>query len=196
MPRRGLFIIAATALAVSGGLLYVVLQTESGGMYFVVDVVDEKFTVFVLNPETIRLAKDNLQGLNGMHPSGELARGDGGFNKPWSWHLKPETVRMVEISTEVCDATPSMVEADLDYWVATVKYFCPLGAKIVAASPTIPPLVMSMSPVLGFPFPKLSSVSDTLTQLYHINSNGKIRDATKLFGAGNGSRDTKPKPRL
>jgi len=80
-----------------------------------------------------------------------------------------------------------MVEADLDYWVATVKYFCPWGAKIVAASPTIPPLVMSMSPVLGFPFPKLSSVSHTLTQLYHINSNGKILNATKVFGAGDGN---------
>jgi len=80
-----------------------------------------------------------------------------------------------------------MVEADLDYWAATVKYFCPLGAKTVAASPTIPPLVMSMSPVLGFPFPKLSSVSHTLTQLYHINSNGKILNATKVFGAGDGN---------
>jgi hypothetical protein len=32
---------------------------------------------------------------------------------------------------ELCDGRPSMVEADLPYWLGTVKRFCPWGAKVV-----------------------------------------------------------------
>jgi len=32
---------------------------------------------------------------------------------------------------ELCDGTPSQVEAKLDYWLETVQRFCPWSAKIV-----------------------------------------------------------------
>ncbi len=62
---------------------------------------------------------------------GTLARGDGGFNMPWSWHLLPKTVEVADFTIELCDGRPSMVEADLDYWVDTVKQFCPWGGRLV-----------------------------------------------------------------
>lgn len=92
----------------------------------------------MIDPEATRLALENMEGKNMMHPQGDLALGDGGFNKPWSWHLIPETVRMVEISMELCDGRPSMVEANLTYWVSTVKSYCPWGAKIISASANNP----------------------------------------------------------
>ncbi|MGQ0767501.1 MAG: BP74-related protein [Gemmatimonadota bacterium] len=64
--------------------------------------------------------------------SGELVAGDGGFNMQWGWHLRPSTVETPDLSIELCDGRPSMVEADLPYWIGTVRRFCPWGARVVA----------------------------------------------------------------
>jgi hypothetical protein len=137
--RRKLVLITGiiiVALVMGGWVFY--LTSQVGGMYFVVDVVGERFTMFVVDQETIKEALANMNGLNTMHPIGVLDFGDGGFNKPWGWHYKPETVKMTDFSTEVCDAEPHFVEENLDYWVNTVKYYCPWSARIVAASQSIP----------------------------------------------------------
>ena len=62
-----------------------------------------------------------------LHTSTPLRRGDGGFNAPWSWHLDPAETRFVEAAIEVCDGTPSYVEAHL----AEFPTYCPWGARIV-----------------------------------------------------------------
>jgi len=120
------------ALAAAIFLLYFGgLGQGNEGQYFVVDVQGEKFTLLVTDPEAIRQAVENLEGKNRMFPVGRLVRGDGGFNAPWSWHLDPSSVRMAEYSIELCDGRPSQVESELDYWVDTVKYYCPWSARIV-----------------------------------------------------------------
>jgi hypothetical protein len=128
--------IVILVLVAGGSYLY--LANGEGGMYFVVDVVGERFIMLVVNPEAIKDALDNMNGLNNMHPIGVIAFGDGGFNAPWGWHYKPETVTMTDFSTEVCDAEPHFVQENLDYWVNTVQYYCPWSAKIISASRSIP----------------------------------------------------------
>jgi hypothetical protein len=93
----------------------------------------ERFIIYVTDPETIRLALENMEGKIACSRWG-LARGDDGFNKPWSWHLRPETVRMVEVSIELCNGTPSFVESELDYWLETVRSYCPWRGRIIAAA--------------------------------------------------------------
>lgn len=63
-----------------------------------------------------------------LFPSGSIAAGNGGFNHPWSWHFVDAT--LVETATELCDGRPSFVEADLNYWLNTVKCFCPWGGYV------------------------------------------------------------------
>jgi TusA-related sulfurtransferase len=99
---------------------------------FTIDAVGERFTVVATDPETIRLLTENYEGKNGMHVTGVLVRGDGGFNSPWPWHLDPDTVRMAEISIELCDGRPSLIEEDLDYWLDTVGNYCPWSSKVVS----------------------------------------------------------------
>jgi hypothetical protein len=99
---------------------------------FTIDVVGERFTVIATDPETIRLLTENYEGRNSMHVSGMLVRGDGGFNSPWPWHLDPDTVRMAEISIELCDGRPSLIEEDLEYWLDTVGNYCPWSSKVVS----------------------------------------------------------------
>ena len=94
---------------------------------FVVSVADETFVMRVRDPETIRLALENIERRNQRFPIGPLRRGDGGFNAPWSWHFDPAEVRMTELAIEVCDGRPSYVEAHL----ADFPTYCPWGARVI-----------------------------------------------------------------
>lgn len=132
--HRRLVIIVLLVSVIIAAFYFAESYMEPRGKYFLVDVNGERFVIYVIDADTIRLALENMEGKNDMFPMGELARGDGGFNKPWSWHLKPETVRMVEVSIELCDGTPSFVENELDYWLETVKSYCPWRGRIIAAA--------------------------------------------------------------
>jgi hypothetical protein len=103
---------------------------SSASADFVVAVGAETFVLRLTDPETIRLARERLAGGNSRFPLGPLRRGDGGFNAPWSWHLDPAETRMVEVAVEVCDGTPSYVEAHQ----ADFPTYCPWGARITAES--------------------------------------------------------------
>jgi hypothetical protein len=102
------------------------------GALFRVEVSGESFHVSVVDEAAIAEAERRIQEEDGLAiVIGTLARGHGGFNQPWSWHMLPMTVQVADISIEVCDGRPSMVEADVDYWVDTVKQFCPAGGRLV-----------------------------------------------------------------
>jgi hypothetical protein len=95
---------------------------------FVVSVAGETFVLRATDPETIRLARENLEGRNPRFPIGRLNRSNGGFNAPWSWSLDPDDVRMTEVAIEVCDGRPSYVEGHLsDY-----PTYCPWGARVIS----------------------------------------------------------------
>lgn len=95
---------------------------------------EESFVVETRDPSFIAAARAQLrlaESQRTQFPSGTLERGDGGANAPWSWHFGDD-VQLVELSIELCDARPSMVEASIDYWVGTVKRFCPWAAFVFA----------------------------------------------------------------
>jgi hypothetical protein len=98
---------------------------------FLVAVGQETFLFRSTDPETIRLATESFAGRNRFFPLGPLRAGDGGFNAPWSWHLDPAETRLVEAAIEVCDGTPSYVEAHR----ADFPTYCPWSARIVAIRP-------------------------------------------------------------
>ena len=101
------------------------------GQYFTVQVAAEQFTMLVTDPATIQLALDNLNGKNQMHPNGRIMTGNGGFNHLWNWHFVPDSVRMVEVSVEVCDGLPSYVNSHINDFMAVG--YCPWSAKIIKA---------------------------------------------------------------
>ncbi|MCK6432946.1 MAG: hypothetical protein HUU30_18490 [Burkholderiaceae bacterium] len=65
-----------------------------------------------------------------LFPAGPIAAGNGGVNLAWGWHYSDAD--LAEMSIELCDGRPSMVQADLVYWLGTVKRFCPWGAYVHA----------------------------------------------------------------
>lgn len=98
---------------------------------FIVEVSGESFRVEVATAQQAQEFRSRLQsGARGVI-SGELLQGSGGFNTPWRWHLDPATVHAADFAIELCDGRPSLVEADLTYWLGSVRRFCPWGAKVI-----------------------------------------------------------------
>jgi hypothetical protein len=104
--------------------------TEPQGQFFTVEVAGERFRMLVTDPETIRLARENYEGRNQRFPIGNIQRGSGGFNEPWSWSYIPDSIRMVEVAIEVCDGRPSYVNDHLDDYLRVG--YCPWGARVVS----------------------------------------------------------------
>ncbi len=99
---------------------------------FVVDVLGEQFRVLVRDEAHLAQARRILSGAEAQKVvAGRLAAGNGSFNTGWSWHLLPETVDFTMGTIELCDGRPSFVESALDYWLNTVKTFCPWQGRLV-----------------------------------------------------------------
>ena len=123
---------AARLLALGGFLLVGCSDSDRASRpygEFLVAVGRETFVLRTTDPQTIRAATENFGGRNSQFPIGPLLRGDGGFNAPWSWHFDPAGARMTETAIEVCDGTPSYVEAHLSDFLAG---YCPWSARVVA----------------------------------------------------------------
>jgi hypothetical protein len=93
----------------------------------------ERFRISLTTAAQIERAEALLASGAENNVHGTLRRGAGGFNAPYSWHLDPVTVSFPDLTMEICDGRPqSDVQQDIDYWVDTVKFYCPWGATIVA----------------------------------------------------------------
>lgn len=92
----------------------------------------EEFRVLIRDPGLIAEAESLVGAGQQKIVSGRLAPGDGGFNAPWSWHLEPATVELVDIAIELCDGCPSFIEDDPDFWFDSVGRYCPWSTEVVA----------------------------------------------------------------
>lgn len=110
-------------------------QIGSSG-YFTFKVAEDPNTVrmFFDDPQTVRYAIENYYRKNDRFPLGSLVD-DRPAKSPhddkYNWHMDQSSTRMVEVSAEYCDAVPSDVQKDIDYWVNTVKYYCPWYARVI-----------------------------------------------------------------
>ncbi|MDO8490663.1 MAG: hypothetical protein Q7T04_01450 [Dehalococcoidia bacterium] len=103
----------------------------AGGILATFDVNQEKYMVFLTKKTGIEQVFAVQRGESrATIPTGRMLRGSVPYNEPWSWHIDSEMFGMAELTIELCDRTPSQVEANLDYWVDTVQYFCLRSAKL------------------------------------------------------------------
>ena len=114
-------------IALLAGLACSSTSADDPSADFTVAVASDQFVLRSTHPETIAALRDALAGRRQGFPIGPLRAGDGGFNGPWSWHLDPAETRFTEAAIEVCDGTPSYVEAHL----ADFPSYCPWSARIV-----------------------------------------------------------------
>ena len=98
---------------------------------FVIAVEDEQFRVRIEDPTEIAQARALINTNNTININGRILRGDGGFNAGYSWHLRPSSVELVDLTIELCDGMPSYVEENVAYYVDTVRAYCPWGARVM-----------------------------------------------------------------
>lgn len=91
----------------------------------------DTFRVRIRDSDVIEEAERLIESDDERILNAPLRRGDGGFNAPWSWHLDPDEVTFADMTTEVCDGCPHMIEEDLDYWVDTVGRYCPWSTDVI-----------------------------------------------------------------
>ena len=93
-------------------------------------LLNDKFTVGITNPQAKQDAIANFLGENNKHiPVGVIVDdrpGKSPFDERWSWHFLPDSITMAENAIEVCDATPSYVESNLDDFLIDLDgQYCP-----------------------------------------------------------------------
>jgi hypothetical protein len=104
----------------------------SGGILATFKVIDEQYSIFITNKETIEQVFALQRGeSNARIPNGRVIKGAVFYNEPWTWHIDSEDVSMAEMTIEIGDGRPSLVESDVDYWVNTVKYYGPWSAELL-----------------------------------------------------------------
>lgn len=117
-----------------GGPLFEPQDVPDSGIIAIFDVNGEQFRVWVTNEQTIEdiLALEAGES-DAAIPSGTIHHGPGAFthNVPWSWHLDPEDVEMVEAAIGLCNATLSAVEANVDEFVDIIGSYCPWSAQLI-----------------------------------------------------------------
>lgn len=134
--RPGLSFCAALVAVACGGLPSEPDPGElAGGALAEFEVIDERFRIWVTNPETIQQLFDVRDGRSQASiPIGPVRLGPGRaeHNLPWSWHIDPEQVAMAEFTIELCDGKPSFLEEDVEGWIETVGSYCPWSARLVS----------------------------------------------------------------
>ncbi len=120
-------VVAASILGCSGPR-----SPLSGGLLVTFDASGEVYKIFVMDDVTIDQVLAVQRGESrATIPNGRVIEGSVPYNKPWTWHIDPKDIQMVEVSAELSDGRPSDVEADVKYWTNTVKRFSPWNARIV-----------------------------------------------------------------
>jgi hypothetical protein len=92
-----------------------------------------RFVAVTSNPDVLAKLEAELAlpaDQRSLHIHGAIATGSGGHNLSWHWHFVPDEWDLVEISIELCDGTPQLVEEDVDYWVETIGAFCPWASYV------------------------------------------------------------------
>lgn len=108
----------------SGGPGPVIVTFRVGGT--------EEFRVLLVEPDDISTAYALLSGRPAPAiPNGRLVRGENSVNPGHDWTLDPSDFEFADLTTEVCDALPSIVD-DLSF---TSDRFCPWTATVVAVEP-------------------------------------------------------------
>ena len=120
-----------TLLLLSGCDSNDVNSDEPEAPTYIIQVTTETFRVQINDAAVAAEAEQLLLSGEAKNINGPLVAGDGTFNAPYGWHIHPDSVTFIDATIELCDGAPSFIDDDLDYWINTVKYYCPWGIKVI-----------------------------------------------------------------
>lgn len=93
----------------------------------------ETFVIKVVGRKQIAEARAILESGEAKFPMGTIVKKRKSYNNEWSFHLKPSTIKFVELSAEVCDSSIQGVEDNLDIIGGAMlpgNVWCPWSAEL------------------------------------------------------------------
>jgi hypothetical protein len=103
--------------------------SRTGGALVTLSICQgEKVTLWITDPAFITEAVAKKGMPKGRIPAFDLVDGRD-CDAAWSWHVKPGTAAWADLSTEVCDGCPHLVEQDKASWLKLGRY-CPWSAAV------------------------------------------------------------------
>ena len=125
-----------------GGLGYImklpstIIDPPIGASYFRFRASDGDFIIKLTNASLINEAREILRDPHKVNRSvlGQVVPGAVDYNPSWNYSLDSESISFFEFSTEVCDATLSMVNANLANINTSFLpggIFCPWSSRLV-----------------------------------------------------------------
>ena len=108
----------------------------TAGAYFMFNDGKDSFVFRLTDPKKIQEARDILAGKEKrkVHVSGTVVTKTAPYNRPWSYHLDPDSISFFENSVEVCDATIRYVEehlAEVGGAFLPKNWWCPWASRLV-----------------------------------------------------------------
>jgi hypothetical protein len=106
---------------------------RTGGALVTFEVHGETLRVWSTNHDFVARAKE-LIGNADFHPTPLFERVIGGYDACTGreWSVDAERMSFADFTTEVCDAVPSYIDANLADWLTAPGSYCPWGPRVVA----------------------------------------------------------------
>ena len=107
-------------------------KTRKGGAFITFRAADEPLTVWSTDGAFIDESKVLLASGDHRTPNFGLVIDGTDCDARYSWHVKADDMGFADFTTEVCDGTPSYLEAHKATWIRDVKRYCPWGPTVTA----------------------------------------------------------------
>lgn len=101
----------------------------------------DSFVIALTNPDKIQQARAIANGAEhrAVHVSGTIVKAAAPYNPAWHFYLAPASISFFESAIEVCDATTSNVEGNLQKVGGAFlpgSYWCPWSSKVTREVPS------------------------------------------------------------
>jgi hypothetical protein len=101
----------------------------------------DAFVIALTDPARIKQARAIASGTERLtiHVSGTVVKGAQPYNPGWHFALAPASITFFQVAIEVCDATTSYVDANLDKVGGAFlpgAHWCPWSSKVIRELPT------------------------------------------------------------
>jgi hypothetical protein len=138
------------AWAIVGVVGYLLIATHSNAQsvsqrsttdptYFRVQEPDpvNSFTIELTDPAKIAAARAIVAGqeTNRIHVQGALVKAAADYDRPWHFHLDPDSIVFFQIGPQICNRSATWIETHLAQAPPT---WCPWGSRVVAEIPPPP----------------------------------------------------------
>jgi len=129
-------LLAACNGAGTSASAFVPPPSAAPGVYFEVRTAPSEapFIVLVTDPETIGKGRALAGTSNTTVVSGVVVAAPVWYNPNWAFYLRPDSVRMPEVTVEVCQATATYVQqhlSDVGKSFLPDSQWCAVGTQII-----------------------------------------------------------------